>query len=228
MVRKYELKWYSSVAFALAVPLALGVALAGEPEETPQTAPSAAAQSGAEQVPPESGDQGPSTPPQTLPMRFFRQRARGSPSTQPINRREMMRQMLIERGLDPDEALRPKIRYQKGSFMITGSIQIRQENYDAEALIQGWIRRIEPLWKARLPLAAKMGNSGRVTYRGVLKREEGISRIEKIESSDLESFDEAARQALEEFQGTLELPEDFPSGLFILYLKFHYNMFSEI
>jgi hypothetical protein len=135
-----------------------------------------------------------------------------------------MLQRMKEMGIDPSHQ---RVRYEKGTFMITGSIEIAKHLYDDRPVIEEWIRQIEPLWKQRLPVAARMGNSGRVMFRGNLVRE-GVKKLEKIEPSGLDSFDEAAAQALEEFKPNFRIPDDFPQDYLIFYLKFHYNIFSEI
>jgi len=50
-------------------------------------------------------------------------------------------------------------------------------------------------------------------------REKGITDLEKIEPSGLDSFDQAATQALEEFRSSFTMPPDFPRRLRCLLLK---------
>jgi len=130
-----------------------------------------------------------------------------------------------EMGLDPDHR---RVRYEKGSFMITGSLEIDPKVYDGKPVVAGWIKEIEELWKPKLPLAAKIGNSGRTTFKGVLVRGKGIISLEKIEPSGLETLDEAATQAMEDFRSSFTMPADFPADHITFYMKFHYNIFSEI
>ena len=135
-----------------------------------------------------------------------------------------MREMMREQGLSE-----PKRRtyYERGTFMITGSIEVGKHIYDGRELVRTWIAKLEPIWKPRIPLAAKMGNGGRVTYKGVLSQGEGMRSLERIESSGLESLDEAARLAIEEFRGSFEMPDDFPNNSFVFYIQFHYNIYNE-
>jgi len=137
----------------------------------------------------------------------------------------MMRDAMRQAGIDID---RPKVRYEKGAFMITGSIEIDPRVYDGKALVKSWIDKIEAQWKQKLPLAAQMGNSGRVTYKGVLTRKDGLRDLEKIEPSGLDSLDQAAGQVIEEFRPNFTLPDGFPGDFVVFYLKFHYNIYSEL
>jgi hypothetical protein len=159
----------------------------------------------------------PQTQPQTRPQTAPRTPGAGG-------RKAFMLQRMKEMGIDPNHQ---RVRYEKGSFMITGSIEIARHLYDDRPVVEEWIRQIGEIWKKHLPPAAKMGNPGRVTFRGNLVRE-GIKKLEKIEPSGLDSLDEAATQALEEFKPNFKMPEDFPQNYLIFYLKFHYNIFSEL
>jgi outer membrane biosynthesis protein TonB len=179
---------------------------AGAAQDAPQPTP---------QVTPQSP---PQTDPQTAPQT--------APQTQrvPGGRRAMAVQRMKEMGLDPNHQ---RVRYEMGSFMITGSLEIDPRVYDGKPVIDAWMKKVEELWKPKLPLAAKMGNSGRTTFKGVLMRDKGIASVEKIEPSGLETLDEAASQAMEEFKSSFVIPPDFPADYVVFYMKFHYNIFSE-
>lgn len=205
-------RWMRACALACAFLGCTWEAPAGDPGEAPQEA------EGAPQTRP-----GPSRSqadqPQTQP-----DGPQTAPQTRPRSRRDLMLELLKARGLEPPE---PRVRYEKGSFMITGSMEIDPRVYDGKPVVEAWIKEIEALWKPRIPLAAKMGNSGRVTFKGVLMREKGITDLEKVEPSGLDSFDEAATQALEEFRSSFTMPTDFPADFVVFYLKFHYNIYSK-
>lgn len=167
---------------------------------------------------------GESAGPQTAPQAEPQTEPQTAPQTRPRTRREMQ-EMMRAMAADPE---RQQVRYEKGSFMITGSIEIDPTVYDGKPVVQDWIRRIESLWKPKIPLAAQIGNSGRVTFKGVLVRDKGIVNLEKIEPSGLDSLDEAAAKAMEEFRSSFEMPPGFPADYIVFYLKFHYNIHSKI
>ena len=175
------------------------------PEESPQTAPQSQ----------------PSARPGSSPSTW-------TPQTKFTNRREMMRQWLIDQGKDPDEIMRPKIRYEKGSFMVTGSMEIDKKLYDGTPHVARWIEELKPMWLERVPLAAKMGNPGRVTYRIVTTRKDGVYRMEMIEKSGLDSYDESVKETIEEARPIFQVPDDYPADWAAIYLKFHFNMYSEM
>lgn len=202
--------WSLTCVFVLLGPTADVVAQADGKAQAPAQTPSTA---GPQAQPGRSAGGLPQTQPQT------------GPQTRPKNRRDMMRDMMRQAGIDID---RPKIRYEKGTFMITGSIEIDPQVYDGKGLVKSWIDKIEVQWKQKIPLAAQMGNSGRVTYKGVLTRKDGLRDLEKIEPSGLDSLDQAAGQVLEEFRPNFKLPDGFPGDFVVLYLKFHYNIYSEL
>ena len=180
---------------------------------------------GAEEAP----DESPQTAPQSRSSAKPDSAARTwTPQTKFKNRREMMRQWLIDQGKDPDEIMRPKIRYEKGSFMITGSMEINKKLYDGSPHVARWIEEIKPMWLEKVPLAAKMGNPGRVTYRIVTTRKDGVYRMEMIEKSGLDSFDDSVREIMEEAKPIFQVPDDYPADWAAFYLKFHFNMFSEL
>ncbi|MEE9230079.1 MAG: hypothetical protein V3U86_05185 [Acidobacteriota bacterium] len=177
----------------------------------------------------EAPDESPQTAPQSRPSAKPDSAARTwNPQTKFKSRREMMRQWMIDQGKDPDKIMRPKVRYEKGSFMITGSMEINKRLYDGAPHVARWIEEIKPIWLARVPLAAKVGNPGRVTYRIVATRKDGVYKMEMIEKSGLDSFDDSVRETLEEAKSIIQVPDDYPSDWAAIYLKFHFNMFSEI
>jgi outer membrane biosynthesis protein TonB len=202
--------WSLTCVVALLGPTADAVAQASGNTQAPAQTPSSA---GPQTQPGPSAGSPPQPQPQT------------GPQTKPKNRREMMRDAMRQAGIDIDK---PKIRYEKGTFMITGSIEVDPQVYDGKALVKSWIEKIETEWKQKLPLAAQMGNSGRVTYKGVLTRKQGLRDLDKIEPSGLDSLDQAAGQVLEEFRPNFTLPEGFPGDFVVFYLKFHYNIYSEL
>lgn len=182
-------------------------------QDAPQTQRGAAP--AAPQTQPAAVPAAPQGTPQTAPQ--------SAPQTR-RSRREIMREMMKQQGLSE-----PKRRtyYERGTFMITGSIEVAKHIYDGRELVRSWIERLERLWKPRIPLAARMGNGGRVTYKGVLSRGEGMRSLERIESSGLDSLDEAAQIAIEEFHSSFQMPDDFPDSSFVFYIQFHYNIYNE-
>jgi outer membrane biosynthesis protein TonB len=202
--------WSLTCVVALLGSTADAVAQADGKTQAPAQTPSSA---GPQTQPGPSPGGAPQTQPQT------------GPQTKPKNRRDMMRDAMRQAGIDIDT---PKVRYEKGTFMITGSIEIDPRVYDGKPLVTSWIGKIETQWKQKIPLAAQMGNSGRVTYKGILTRKEGLRDLEKIEPSGLDSLDQAAGQVLEEFRPNFTLPDGFPGDFVVFYLKFHYNIYSEL
>ncbi len=177
----------------------------------------------AEEPPEESPQTDPQSQPSAKPGS-----AAPTPQTKFSSKREMMRQWLIDRGKDPDEVMRPKTRYEKGSFMVTGSMEINKKVYDGTPHMARWIEELKPMWLERLPLAAKIGNPGRVTYRIVTTRKDGVYKMEMIEKSGLDSYDESVKEILEEARPIFQVPDDYPSDWAAFYLKFHFNIFSEL
>jgi len=108
-------------------------------------------------------------------------------------------------------------------FAENGQISFESQWFDWGEYQAGMVRRIRVNWESIMPAQLRDGIKGHLYIRMTIHRDGRLSDIEILRSSDVPSYDMAARKALEMTSPIAPLPKTFPNDTERVTFGFFYN-----